>query len=66
MIRFECDPVKARENQRKHGINFDDAVVLLVAHTVFEGGEVIRLTSARRATRNERKLYEQARQQEVG
>jgi hypothetical protein len=26
MIRFEWDPVKARINQRKHGITFEDAM----------------------------------------
>jgi uncharacterized protein len=101
MIRFEWDPVKAWTNQRKHGVNFEDAMhvfedscalleqdrtgeagelrwqalglaggvtVLLVAHTVREEGEdeVIRLISARQATRKERKRYEQTRAQDVG
>jgi uncharacterized protein len=102
MIRFEWDPMKARTNQRKHGINFKEAVnvfddpyalfeqdradeetgesrwqaigllegmvLLLVAHTVREEGqdEVIRLISARRATRKERDRYEQTRAQDVG
>jgi hypothetical protein len=26
MIRFEWDPVKARTNQRKHGVSFEDAM----------------------------------------
>ena len=26
MIRFEWDPGKARTNQRKHGISFEDAM----------------------------------------
>jgi uncharacterized DUF497 family protein len=26
MIRFEWDPIKARTNQRKHGITFEEAV----------------------------------------
>jgi uncharacterized DUF497 family protein len=26
MIRFEWDPVKARANQRKHGVTFEDAM----------------------------------------
>jgi uncharacterized DUF497 family protein len=26
MIRFEWDPVKARTNQRKHGVAFEDAM----------------------------------------
>ena len=102
MIRFEWDPMKARTNQRKHGITFEEAVnvfddpyalfeqdrthgktgelrwqaiglvegmvVLLVAHTVREEGqhEVIRLISARSATRKERNRYEQTRAQDVG
>lgn len=101
MVRFEWDPVKARINQRKHGVSFDDAMevfddpcalfiqdreddsgeprwqaiglaggiaVLLVAHTVQEesGDEVIRLISARRATREERNRYEQTRPETIG
>ena len=96
MLRFEWDSVKARTNQRKHGVSFADAMhvfedpyalfepdradrggevrwqalglaggaaVLLVAHTVREegGDEIVRLISARRATRKERRLYEQTR-----
>ena len=102
MVWFEWDPIKARTNQRKHGITFEEAVnvfddpyalferdrtddetgelrwhaigvlgdvmVLLVAHVVREEGqdEVIRLVSARRATRRERSRYEQTRAQDVG
>jgi uncharacterized DUF497 family protein len=102
MIRFEWDPLKARINQRKHGIAFSEAanvfedpyalfeqdrtddetgeprwqaigrvgemVLLLVAHTVREEGqdEVVRLISARRATRKERNRYEQTRAQDIG
>jgi len=96
MIRFEWDPVKARTNQRKHGVTFEDAmhvfddpcalfeqdradeggeprwqalglaggvILLLVAHTVREQGQddVIRLISARRATRKERNRYDETR-----
>jgi uncharacterized DUF497 family protein len=99
MIRFEWDPVKARTNQRKHGVTFGDAmhvfqdpcalferdheagelrwqatglaggeVLLFVAHTVCEEGEdeIIRLISARRATRKERKRYDKTRAQDAG
>jgi uncharacterized protein len=101
MIRFEWDPMKARTNQWKHGVRFENAMhvfedpyalfeqdrtgeagevrwqalgfaggvaVLLVAHTVREEGEeeVIRLISARRATRKERNRYEQTRAQDAG
>jgi hypothetical protein len=43
-------------------------IVLLVVHTAREEGrdEVIRLTSARRATRKERNRYEQTRIQDAG
>ena len=96
MIRFEWDPVKAKSNERKHGIAFDDAMhvfddpyalfeqdredergelrwqavglvgevlLLVVAHTVREDAqdEIVRLISARRATRKERAHYEQSR-----
>ena len=92
--------MKARSNQRKHGVSFEDAmhvfedryalfeqdrtdemgeqrwqalglaggvVVLLVAHTLREedDDEIIRLISARQATRKERKRYEQARAQDA-
>ena len=102
MLRFEWDLAKARTNQRKHGVSFEEAlnvfddpralveqdrtddetgelrwralglvegmVLLLVAHTVREEDqdEVIRLISARRATRMERHRYEQTRAQNVG
>jgi uncharacterized DUF497 family protein len=40
----------------------DDVVLLLVAHTFFEdeNEEIIRIISARKATRSERQNYEQA------
>jgi uncharacterized DUF497 family protein len=98
MVCFECDPLKARANERKHGVSFemarhafDDpdalvghdrieggerrwqrlglvggALLLLVAHTVeFEDdeGEIVRIISARRAERKERRRYEKARQE---
>ncbi len=98
-MRFEWDPVKARMNQAKHHVSFEDAmlvfedpyalferdpapgagelrwhalglaggvVLLLVVHTVREEGrdEVLRLISARRATRKERSRYEETRVQD--
>ena len=33
MIRFEWDPAKARTNQRKHGVTFEDAMHVLKIHT---------------------------------
>ena len=49
MLRFKWDPVKAQTSQRKHGVSFEDA------------NDVVRLISARQATRRERKRYEQTR-----
>jgi len=45
-----------------------EAAVVLVAHTVREEGEdeILRLISARRATRKERTRYEQTRAQNAG
>jgi uncharacterized DUF497 family protein len=98
MIRFEWDATKARSNARKHGVHFEDAMlvfadpyalaeqdrvedgeprwrtlglaggipVLLVVHTVRDRqeDEVIRIISARRATREERKRYDENRKKE--
>ena len=69
MIRFEWDPAKARTNHRKHGVTFEDAMhvfdLLLVAHTVRDEGqdEIVRLISARQATRKERNRYDETRAQ---
>lgn len=92
---FEWDEAKAQSNLHKHGIRFEEAVlvfddvfalsaqdriengeerwqtlgmvgaclVILVAHTVRmqeQGLECIRIISARRADRTERRRYEQA------
>src|SRR5207248_8410051 len=98
MVWFEWDEAKARSNRRKHGVWFDDAllvfadpyalveqdrfeggevrwqtlglvggiVLLLVAHTLRNEGEdeVIRIISARKATRKERVRYDQNRKKE--
>lgn len=99
MFRFEWDVTKARSNARKHGVYFEDAMlvfadpyalaeqdrvedgehrwrtlglagglaVLLVVHTVRDQreDEVIRIISARRATREERKRYDENRKKEL-
>lgn len=90
MIEFEWDPAKARSNQRKHGVSFEEARsvfydeyaiqfddeenseeeerflmlglsnelrVLIVCHCERESGEVIRIISARKATKKEREYY---------
>lgn len=98
MVRFEWDETKARSNARKHGVRFEEAmlvfadpyalveqdrlesgelrwrtlglaggiVLLLVAHTVRSNqeDEIIRIISARRATRKERKRYDENRKEE--
>lgn len=97
MIEFEWDPAKAKSNERKHGIRFEDAIkvfrdpeavfredfanggearwqvigiasgitVLLVVHTVKmrdeDQTEVIRIISARAASRREQAIYDENR-----
>ncbi len=90
VLRFEWDARKNRENQRKHGVSFEEARsvffdpqavefydaehaeredrllllgvsaklrILMICHYIREGGNVIRLISARKATRNEQRYY---------
>jgi uncharacterized protein len=98
MVLFEWDEAKAESNARKHGVRFEDAmlvfadpfalvekdrmesddprwqtlglaggiVLLLIAHTVRDEleDEIIRIISARKATRKERKQYEEHRKKE--
>jgi uncharacterized protein len=98
MVRFEREEAKAKSNARKHGGQFEDAmlvfadpfalveqdpmecheprwqtpglaegiVLLLIAHTVRDEleDEIIRIISARKATRKERKQYEEHRKKE--
>ena len=89
-LRFEWDEEKNRENQRKHGVSFEEARtvfydehavefyddehsgwedrflllgvssrlrILMVCHCLREGGDVIRIVSARKATGTEQKYY---------
>jgi len=51
-VIVEWDDEKALANERNHGISFENAVSVL-------RGDAIRLISARRATRAERRLYEE-------
>jgi|SRR5579863_4080241 len=98
MVRFEWDETKARSNARKHGVRFEEAmlvfadpyalseqdrleggelrwqtlglaggiVLLVVAHTVRneQEHEIIRIISARKAARKERKRYDENRKEE--
>lgn len=89
-IRFEWDPSKARSNEAKHGVSFEEAStafsddsglvisdpdhsddedrfvllglssglrLLVVVHCFRDEDEVIRLISARKATRRETNYY---------
>ena len=93
-MEFDWDPEKARKNEKKHGISFEEALLafydphawieldsvhsseederekligeaapglLLVVFTAREEGKLYRLISARRATRRERRHYEEAK-----
>ncbi len=89
-IRFEWDPKKAKSNEKKHGVSFDEArsvffdeqallledpqplheeerfvlmglsasLRLLVVVHALRDGDVIRIISARKATRLETREYE--------
>ena len=97
MVWFEWDEAKAKSNERKHGVRFDDAMLafadpfalveqdrieggelrwqtlglvggvalLLVAHTVRSEAEdeIIRIISARKASRKERERYDENRKE---
>lgn len=92
---FEWDPTKARANQKKHGVSFEEAAglfldphasslfdhshakreerwitlgasrkgrLLVIVHTFEDVGEArhrVRIISARRATKRERRTYEE-------
>jgi hypothetical protein len=89
-LRFEWDPKKASENERKHGVTFEEAEsvfedqfaillddpdhsseearflllglsarlrTLVVPHCYRKADDVVRLISARKATRAERATY---------
>jgi uncharacterized DUF497 family protein len=91
-MTFSWDERKDRENQRKHGVSFEEAAtafadenarlkhdpdhsreeerfvllgfsaklrLLVVAHAYRQDGAQIRIVSARKATRNERRQYGQ-------
>ena len=61
-LGFEWDENKARSNLAKHGVGFEEShagKLLVVVHT--ERGDHIRVVSARRASRRERRNYEEDR-----
>jgi uncharacterized protein len=64
---FQWDPAKALYNARKHDVTFDQAATVfldalaLVAHTYEDAGAAnirVRIISARKATKSERRAYE--------
>ena len=59
-MRFDWNARKAAANQRKHGVSFDEAVSVFLDSVSATGeDEVIRIITARLATRAERRLYEE-------
>ena len=68
MLKFAWDEAKAAANLAKHGVSFEEAATvfgmseksraLLVVN--MERGRTIRIISARKATKHERGIYEQA------
>lgn len=66
---FEQDVADEVGEQRWRALGLAGGVVLLlVAHTVRDEGvdEVVRIISARRATRKERRRYDETRTQDAG
>ena len=94
-IRFVWDESKNRQNQKKHGVSFEEAEsvffdekareffdpdhsdeedrfllvgrnyklrILLVCHCYREGERIIRIISARRATKTERYAYQRGQE----
>ena len=94
-IRFVWDEWKNRQNQKKHGVSFEEAEsvffdekareffdpnhsdeedrfllvgqsyrlrILLICHCYREGERIIRIISARRATRAERSAYQRGQE----
>jgi hypothetical protein len=68
VLLFEWDPNKATENLETHGVSFDEASMAFrdtlslttcdPLHST-ERGDFIRLISVRKATKKERKQYEE-------
>jgi uncharacterized DUF497 family protein len=62
VITFEWDPPKAATNLKKHQISFEEARSVFfdefVCHCERNEGEVIRIISARKATKRESEFYQ--------
>jgi uncharacterized protein len=65
-MRIEWNQTKNWANQAKHNVSFETASLVfddphhLSIQDRHEQGEVIRIISARKATKTERRIYEQA------
>ena len=69
IIRFEWDENKNAINKRKHAISFEEAQtvfyddtranLLVVCHCYRQSETVIRIISARKATKNEARQYDE-------
>lgn len=57
-LTFEWDENKNRINKRKHSVSFEAALLIVVCHCYRASETVIRLISARKATRTELKQYQ--------
>jgi uncharacterized DUF497 family protein len=58
-VRFVWDEAKNRANKAKHGVSFELTQLVFDDPLHLNGEEIIRLVSARKATRRERALYEE-------
>ena len=59
-LKFEWDPNKNETNKKKHGLSFETAKaeqICIVSHCYRDHENVIRIISARRATRTEQRTY---------
>jgi len=58
-VPFEWSTQKAATNLRKHGVSFEEAASVFFDPLSATGDDVIRIISARPATRADRKIYEE-------
>ena len=75
-MRFEWDPAKGEVNRRKHRVSFEEATQFLASdadyleiydeeHSELEG-DILRIVSARMATKKERHRFEQFERKQNG
>ena len=60
-MEFKWDPAKADENRKKHGVAFEDALTVFAdpLARITERATRVWLISARKATKRERRDYEE-------